>query len=330
MTMSKRERIEATFAKEPVDRPPVSLWRHWPIDETRGPELACATLTFQQTYDFDFIKVTPSSDYPVAGYGTETTWTGNGDGTLFWGKRVIQTLDDWAKLRPLDPTKGLLGEVIEANRLVGQAVGEDVPFIITIFNPLTQAKNLAGDRLLSDLRQHPDVVREALNVLHESNLRFIDAVKDTGVAGIFLAMQQASYDLMTVAEYEDFGKPHDLETLAATEGMWFRLIHLHGTNVMFDVVADYPAEIINWHDLETPPSLGEGQARTKMAVCGGLRQWDTMVRGTPEQVQAEADAAIEATGGRGFMLGTGCVTPVVAPTANIVAARRAVDLAAAR
>ncbi len=330
MAMSKRARLEATFAKEAVDRPPVALWRHWPIDDLRGAELARAALTFQQSYDFDFIKVTPNSSYCVDGYGAGTSWLGNGEGTYVWGPRVIQSPEDWTKLRPLEPDQGLLGEVLEANRLIGQAVGEDVPFIATIFNPLAQAKNLAGDRLLSDLRQYPDAVKAGLATITESSVRFIDAIKETGAAGIFLALQHASYDLLTTAEYAEFGKRLDLQILAATEGMWFNLIHLHGVNVMFDVVADYPGQVVNWHDQETPPSLGAAQSRTGMALCGGLRQWETMVRGTPEQVRAETAAAVAETGGRGFILGTGCVTPIIAPTANIMAARQAVDLAAVR
>jgi uroporphyrinogen decarboxylase len=49
-----------------------------------------------------------------------------------------------------------------------------------------------------------------------------------------------------------------------------------------------------------------------------------MVLGTPEQVRTEARQAIEATGGRRFILGTGCVTPITAPRANLRAAREAV------
>jgi uroporphyrinogen decarboxylase len=100
--------------------------------------------------------------------------------------------------------------------------------------------------------------------------------------------------------------------------------HVHGDAVMFDLVARYPAQVINWHDRETPPGLAEGQRQFSGAVCGGIRQWETMVRGTPGQVRAEARQAIEATGGRRFILGTGCVTPIVAPWANLRAARDAV------
>ncbi len=327
MSMSKRARLEATFAGEAVDRPPVALWRHWPIDDLRGGELARATLTFQQTYDFDFIKVTPNSNYCVAGYGAQSTWVGNEEGTYVWGPRVIREPEDWSYLRPLAPDEGLMGEVLAANRLIGRAVGEETPFIATIFNPLAQAKNLAGDRLLADLRQSPEMVKAGLATITESILRFVEALKSTGAAGIFLALQHASYDLLTEAEYAEFGKPFDLQILEATAGMWFNLVHVHGTHVMFDLVADYPAQVINWHDIETPPSLGEALTRTRMALCGGLRQWETVARGLPEAVYAEAEAAIAATNGRRFILGTGCVTPIITPTCNIVAARRAVESA---
>ncbi len=49
-----------------------------------------------------------------------------------------------------------------------------------------------------------------------------------------------------------------------------------------------------------------------------------MVRGTPEDVRAEARDALAQTGGQRFILGTGCVTPVNTPWANIRAAREVV------
>lgn len=325
-TMSKRARLEATIAAEPVDRPAVALWRHWPIDDQRGVDLARASLSFQRTYDFDFMKVTPSSNYCLADYGATSSWQGNQEGTRVWGPRVIQAPDDWTGLKPLDPRRGLLGEVLQALEIIGREVGETVPFIITIFNPLSQAKNLAGERLLSDLRQHPEAVKAGLAAVTESTVRFIEAARATGIAGIFLALQHATYDLMSEAEYRAFGEPFDRQILAATEGLWFNLIHLHGQNVMFDLAAQYPGQVLNWHDQETPPTLAEALTRCDRALCGGLRQWETMLRGTPDTVRAEARAAIEATGGRRFILGTGCVTPITAPTANLVATREAVEI----
>ena len=53
--MDKRERLQAAIKGEPVDRVPVALWRHFPVDDQRPEDLAAATIEFQTQYDFDFV-----------------------------------------------------------------------------------------------------------------------------------------------------------------------------------------------------------------------------------------------------------------------------------
>lgn len=103
------------------------------------------------------------------------------------------------------------------------------------------------------------------------------------------------------------------------------MLHLHGEDVMFDQLSNYPVAAINWHDRDTYPSLKQAQVRYPGVVCGGLQRERTMVLGTPEQVMAEAREAIQATQGCKFILGTGCVLPIIAPHGNILAARRSVE-----
>jgi len=323
--MTKRERLEATVAGEPVDRPAVALWRHWPGDDQRAVDLARDTLDFQHTYDFDFVKCMPSSNYCIADWGAESWWVGNDEGTRTWRERVIQQPEGWTKLHVLDPYQGTLAEALRALDWIGQGLEEGTPFIQTIFNPLAQAKNLAGPRLLPHLRQHPDALKAGLETITESTIRFIEAARATGIAGIFLALQHATYDLLSEAEYHEFGRPYDLRVLEATEGLWFNLVHLHGNHIMFDLVADYPVQAINWHDRETQPSLREALPRFSGALVGGLHRIDTMLRGTPQQVRAEAQAAVEETGGRRLIIGTGCVMFINTPLGNILAARDAVE-----
>jgi len=323
--MTKRERLEATVAGQPVDRLAVALWRHWPVDDQRAVDLARATLDFQHTYDFDFVKCMPSSNYCIADWGAESWWVGNDEGTRTWGPRVIQQPQDWTKLQVLDPYQGMLAEACRALDMIGQGLEKGTPFIQTIFNPLAQAKNLAGERLLPHLRQHPDALKTGLETITESTIRFVEAARGTGIAGIFLALQHATYDLLSEAEYREFGRPYDLRVLEATEGLWFNLLHLHGDQIMFDLVADYPVQAINWHDRETAPSLGEALPRFPGALVGGLHRIDTMLRGTPEQVRAEVQTAIEETAGQRLIIGTGCVMFINTPLGNILAAREAAD-----
>ena len=50
---------------------------------------------------------------------------------------------------------------------------------------------------------------------------------------------------------------------------------------------------------------------------------DHSVGGTPDEVRAEVGAALDATGGRGVLIGPGCSIPPESPRANIAAAREA-------
>jgi uroporphyrinogen decarboxylase len=324
--MDKIARLQATLHGEPVDRVAVALWRHFPVDDQDPAELAAATLEWQAQYDFDLVKVTPASSFCLKDWGAEDRWTGNPEGTREYTNRVIQRPEDWSNLQPIDPRQGHLARQLEALRLIRAGLGADTPVIQTIFSPLSQARNLVGaDRLAVHLRQHPEALRAALEVITETTVRFVEAARQTGISGLFYALQMASTRSFSVAEYQAFGEPYDRRVLAAATGLWLNLVHVHGEDVMFDLAASYGAAIINWHDTETPPTLAEGLQRSHGAVCGGLRQWETMVRGTPAQVQAEARAAFDQTGGRRLILGTGCVTPITAPRANLRAARQAVE-----
>jgi uroporphyrinogen decarboxylase len=323
--MTKRERLEATIRGEPLDRMPVALWRHFPVDDQDPAELAASTVAFQAQYDFDFVKVMPASSFSVRDWGAQDRWLGNEEGTREYSYYPIRAPEQWAALQQLAPDQGALGAQLRCLELIYQAVGEGVPFIQTIFNPLTQAKNLVGkENLLAHLRQHPAAVRVGLEIITATTVHFIEAARKRGIAGIFLAVQHASYDVMSEREYEEFGVPFDLRLLEAADGLWLNVLHLHGNRVMFDILAGYPVQVVNWHDRETPPTLEEAQSRVKGAVLGGLTQWNTMLRGTPGEVCREAEDAIRQTGGRRFILGTGCVTPITAPWANLRAARQVV------
>jgi uroporphyrinogen decarboxylase len=327
-TMTRRERLEATFRGEAVDRIAMALWRHFPGDDQRPADLAAATLQWQGQYDWDFIKVSPSSSFCLVDWGAEDQWVGGDEGNREYTKRVIERPEDWARLPVLDPRAGFIGGQLRCLELIGAAVGRDVPFIQTIFSPLAQARNLAGgERLIVHLRQAPDLVRAGLETITESTVRFIEACKPTGIAGLYYAVQYATPRALNEVEYRAFGEPYDRWVLAAASDLWFNLGHLHGPDPMFDLVAAYPLQALNWHDRESPPSLAEGQRRFAGAVCGGLEHWEDLLRGDPAQVRAQVADAIAQTGGQRLIVSSGCVAPVNAPFSNLRAVREAVEAA---
>ncbi|UCH58992.1 MAG: hypothetical protein JSV61_12340 [Anaerolineales bacterium] len=324
--MNHRERIEACLEGNPADRVPVALWRHFPVDDQDPTRLAQATLNFQNTFDFDLVKVTPASSFCLRDWGVQDVWKGATEGTREYVNRVIKEPDDWARLPVLNPTRGYLADQLESLKIITSELGDSVPVIQTIFNPLTQAKNLSGQqKLISHMRKYPQAVHAGLKIIAESTRRFIEALQQSDIAGVFYAVQHAQHGMLTPQEYREFGRAYDLELLEATKRYWLNMLHLHGEDIMFETLADYPVQIMNWHDLDTEPSLNEGLKQFQGAVCGGLRREQTMVLGTPEQVKAEANQAIQITSGKRFILGTGCVVPITAPFGNLKAARESVE-----
>jgi uroporphyrinogen decarboxylase len=323
--MSKRERLEAAIRGERIDRPPVALWRHFPVDDQDPTELARSIAGFQRQHDFDFVKVTPASSYCVLDWGARDRWMGSPEGTREYVHYPVQQASDWYTLEPLRPEEGALAAQLSCLEQVAAALGDGTPFIETVFSPLAQAKNLAGRQaLLAHLRQEPRSLAAGLEAIAQTTVSYVEAARKRGISGVFYAVQHASFELLSAQEYREFGVPYDRRVLEAADGLWLNVLHLHGSRVMFELVADYPVQVVNWHDRETSPTLGDGQRLFRGAVLGGLRQWETMVRGTPEDVRFEAADAIGQTRGQRFMLGTGCVTPATAPWANLRAARQAV------
>src|SRR5512133_459938 len=288
-----KERIQACLDNQTLDRPPVALWRHFPVDDQDPKSLAEATLQFQRTYDFDLVKVTPASSFCMKDWGVEDEWRGHTEGTRQYTKRIIHDPRDWESLPALDPTAPHLAGQLACLRFLRAELSPETPLLQTIFSPLAQAKNLAGgDTLIAHLRLYPEAVLKGLATIAETTRRFVEACLDTGIDGIFYAIQHAQANLLALEEYRTFGLPSDEKVLEPAQELWCNLLHLHGHNVYFSLLDSLKFQIVNWHDRETFPSLTEAQNLFSGVVCGGMRQ-DTLVYGDQTQVLNEAADAIQ-------------------------------------
>jgi uroporphyrinogen decarboxylase len=146
--MKHIDRMKACIAGDDVDRLPVALWRHFPVDDMKAETMAQAHLSFQAQYDFDLVKVTPPSGYFLYDWGLKDRWQGNMEGTRTYTNRVIDSPDDWEKLPDLDPSHGYLGEYLEALRIIRRELGPDTPMVMTFFNILA----LTGYSLLFSMQ----------------------------------------------------------------------------------------------------------------------------------------------------------------------------------
>jgi len=324
--MTRRQRVAAALHRQPVDRVPYTVWRHFPQVDRNPAALAQATLRFHERYGSDFLKITPPGGYAVEAWGCVESDEVRPDGHRPCASCAVQRPEDWKKIRPLDPAAAAgWNQQLETIIRMGfdRRIG-DAPVVPTLFSPLSLARKLSGERLNQDLREHPGLVKDALEAITETLVRFADVTLTEGVSGIFYSIQAASRSLYSEEQYAEFGEPYDRRVLESVRGRSaLTIVHCHGDQLMFDQLARLPGHAWNWDDRATPPSLAEGRAQVPGAVIGGLNQWKTLRDGTPEAAAAEAQDAVAQTEGVGLIVGPGCVLPMETPDPNVAAVIKA-------
>lgn len=308
--MTKLERVQAALKREPTDRPPYAFWRHFPDVDRSAAALAQSTLRFHERYGSDFLKITPTGGYAVEDWGCVESDEVASDGHRPCARHAVTSFDDWKKIRPLRLESTGWGAHLETILRCVVDRRADCSTLPTIFSPLSLARKLSGERLNYDLKENPQAVTDALEAITETILTFADACFLEGAEGIFYSVMAASTDLHTEDEYRRFGEPYDRRVLEHVRPKSkLTVLHCHGSNLMFDILAALPAHAWNWDDRRAGPSLGDAQRHVPGAVIGGLDQWGALRDGTPAAASAEAQDALAQTGGRGVILGAGCVLP---------------------
>ena len=327
--MTHWERVRAVLRRDVVDRPPISAWRHFYRQENSPHGLAQAMLDFQRRYDWDFMKVNPRASYYSEDWGVRMRYSRSD----FQAPRVIdwpiKSAGDWRRIEPLDIHQGVLGEQLQALSIVSEALDGKLPFIMTLFTPLSIAGQLAGSEMAMkmELREHPDEVHEALHVITESCIQFAKKCVMTGASGLFFdTTRWSSYDLLDDEQYADFGRAYDLPLLKAVPNAEFHLLHICGSNNMLTSLADYPVAAFNWDAQdETNLWLKEGEKITGKTVVGGIPHRQLLEEGSAEQLEEEVLWTLDAMDSSSWMVGPGCTVSSKTPAGHLRVLRGVLD-----
>jgi uroporphyrinogen decarboxylase len=270
-----------------------------------------------QRYELDLVKLTPSGLYAVEDWGAEIAYPNTEIDPPYLVHPAISDPQGWRTLRQYGTLA--LDRELQAIRLIRQRLGRDWPIVMTVFSPLTLAYKLAGEELSEHVHVAPDDVHVGLRILTATTTAFAHAALDAGADGLFFASQWICGGHCSREQYGEFGLRYDLEVLEAIQHLSrITILHLHGTDVFFDLVDEYPVNALSWHDQETPPSLAQARERTDLAFITGLDR-DLLRTGPPEAIAAQARDAIDQTDGRGLILAPACVIPPDAPEDHLKA-----------
>ncbi|MBM3947990.1 MAG: hypothetical protein FJ312_01870 [SAR202 cluster bacterium] len=326
--MTHRERFGAALKGLEVDRPPISMWRHFYTQESDPQSLAEAMLGFQRKYGWDWMKVNPRASYHVEDWGVRLRYDGDKPPTVT--ATPVKRPADWLRIEPLPPDRGVLGEQLRALELIAKGLKGQVPFLMTVFTPFSIASRLAASEevFLRHVREHPEKVRHALDVVTETFIAYSKAAMERGADGLFYATTVwATTEVMSREEYERYARPHDLKLLAGLPRGGTHMLHVCKDHNLLPALKGYPVSIFNWDARGLGnPSLAEGKALVgRKAVAGGLPHKQDLVAARPGALASEVNGMLVAMGTKGWMLGSGCTFPPEAPARNLTAIRKALE-----
>jgi uroporphyrinogen decarboxylase len=323
-----RERFMSLAAGVTPDRPPVSFWRHFYTEENEPQALAEALLGFHREFGWDWIKLNPRASYHLEDWGYRFEPSTDPLIKPVPKYHPVATSADWARIEPLDPTEGVLGEHLQAIRRVALGAGGD-PVLMTVFTPLSIAGDLVADDqvLLKHLRESPEMVTPALEAITATFERFAAEVLNAGADGLFFATTQwGSHALLTDDEYVRWGRPYDLRVLAAASGADANLLHVCDRRNMLPELSDYPVQLFNWgFEDEGNWTLEQGSERLPHAVVGGVGRKSDLLTGDADDVRAKIYSLGERLAGKPWGCGPDCSIYPHSRTDNLRAVRAAID-----
>lgn len=329
--MNKIERVDAVAAGRHPDRMPVSFWYHFAPECAAGLRAVEAHVRHLETYDLDFLKVMDDIRYPRLGLP-------NG---------VIAEAADLERLTVLRGDDDTFGRQLELVGALARRYAGTIRLATTVFNPWTTLRNMTEpdpgeynppslgkkadpcEAVMARLvREAPQALSRALEVVTESTCRFVQHCLAAGADGIYLSVRDDWVDSPEngPGTYDRLAKPGDLAVLNAASRGTFNILHVCGTALNFARFAAYPVHVLHWADRLAGPSIAEAAPWVRPALCAGLDNLRTMVTGTPDECARQVTDAIEQAGERPILIAPGCTfDPAAVPEANLRAIRRAVE-----
>lgn len=346
-SMTPRERFLAAIAGDEVDHIPVSVWLHFASEPYSGVETARLHLRYFREYGWDYLKVMNDYRYPLPGdsnvnsplpgsnsdansplprdnnadsqlsrdNNADLPLSGGYDArhSLSWGVDLIATETDLLRFEPQPLTAAPFAAQLECLRTLRTELGPDVPLVETLFSPVQTVVRAAGSRVWQTILAYPQAARQMLDAVTQTLVAYVNALAEIGVTALFYSVNGANRPPaaggVTDEQFTNFIAPYDRRVLeAAGSAGLVRIGHIHGIDLAFDRVADYPVEAFNWSHLRTAPSLTEVRQRTKAAIIGGIDEVKVFDQ-TPAEVAADIERTWQEAGPRQFLVGPGCTVP---------------------
>lgn len=330
--MTSIERMAAFDKGEEVDRIPCSpimgetcapLYGIYPREHNHSAELmAKVEIEVFKEFRCDGAGIGTGLRGVAEAMGTELVYPANR--MSYVKEPLVKTYDDLGKLKIADPHKdGRLPLILKALQMIDKEIGHEVGVSTDIAGPISVAAAIRGtENLMKDFRRCPEKAHELLQIVTESNLRFIDAACELGY-GVGFSDPVGSCSMISSKQFEIFAKPYlkqCIDRVAKWRGAG-ALLHICGKSK--DIWNDMVELGISTLSIDNVEKLEDAREMVGDKVClvGNVRPVETVKMGTIEDIYEECRNCIEIgkINPKGYVLSTGCQIPLETSRENIKA-----------
>ena len=339
--LTSMERVLLTLKGEETDRVPVCTLAIGVVRQMTGvsfpdfstnSELAAEAMIYanRMVGDDIFLCFTDLS-VEAADFGQEIIYPANTTAHPNYENALIKEPSDYGRLPSVNPATGKRMSVyLDVCRHLAERVGKELPVLGFVYGPLGVLGMMRGmEKLYMDILEHPDEVKEGLEIVTEVLVKFVQEQFARGVAGVCVDTLPASRSGVQPDTWEEFEGRYAAKLAETISRSGILLAH-HGCGY-----SPYFKEVQQWIDpaVYSFADLAEGctdftqlkQTYGKEATLMGYVPTELLFTGTPIEVIRECVRQINLLGNGGrFILAPACEYP---PNTSLQNARAMVTAA---
>ncbi|PIH03538.1 uroporphyrinogen decarboxylase family protein [Clostridium combesii] len=235
---------------------------------------------------------------------------------------AINSIDEIESLKVVDPLKdGNLPTLLEAIKLTRDALMDEVDVGAAMSGPFSVAASVVGtENLLKWMIKYPKKVHTLMDIVAESNNRYIEEVAKLGVS-IGFADPVSSTSLISPKQFREFSLPAlrkninkikektggapGIHICGKSKELWEDVVNAGISNFSID----------NAEDLEEAKNI----MGDRVVITGNVPPVDIVYRGEKDAIFKSVKECIKKghDSKKGYILSTGCQIPMHTPIENI-------------
>lgn len=331
--MTSKERVEAYFKGEEVDRLPCAIM----FEETAA---VYAGINVREYY-FNADKMLEAEKFKVKEFGGESAGinvTLRGMGEALGSKMgysdtrasylIEPVLKDYKMLENMDivnPYKdGRLPIILEALGKINKELGSEVNIGSGISGPISAASAIRGtNNLMKDIIKNKEGMHKLLEFVTECNLAFVKAVYSEYGLICGIGDPVSCSNLISTKQFEEFSEPYLKKTIDGIYKITGKKPTLHICGKTKDIWDRLGEMNISTFSVDNCEDLGElkNAIGDKVCLLGNIDPVSVIRNGTVKDVYNAVKLGIEKAvdSPNGYIVGSGCDIPSGAQVENIKA-----------